>query len=146
MPWSDWVSTPEAHARASGRRGYNKRRQQAAQARRAEVQRLAVRWGTFAAAKVKMARALKVSVTTIARDVRAVAKDPPVPMICPTCGLPSRLEVDPSTVTDDPDELATLEQAFATLIGAIEDQARPPHRRPIARISRPTRAVAPRAP
>jgi hypothetical protein len=84
MPWSTWVSTDEAHRRASARRGYNKRRQAAA----------------------------------------------PLPVICPTCGLPSRLDVDPSTLTDDPAVQARLERAMARLIGAAQDPQAPCLARP----------------
>jgi hypothetical protein len=106
--WTTWVATPEAHARASGRRRYNKQRQQAAQARRVQVEGLLQRWGPSTAAKVKMARLLRVSVRTIDRDLHALQDRPPVPVICPTCGLPSRLDLDPSTLTDDPEALARL--------------------------------------
>jgi hypothetical protein len=138
MPWSNWTSTPEAHARASGRRWYNKRRQDHAKARRQEVERLLQRWGPSAAAKAKMARLLGVSLRTITRDVHALQERPPLPVICPTCHLPSRLDVDPSSLTDDPAELAAMEQAMARLIGAEDPETRPPRRprSPPARLTR----------
>jgi hypothetical protein len=128
MAWSEWVSMDEAHARASGRRGYNKRRRDHAQARREEVRQLLDRWGTSAPAKVKIALVLGVSTATVNRDVRALAERPALPLICPTCGLPSRLDIDPSSVTDNPDELARLEQAMARLIGMGDPEAPPPRR------------------
>jgi hypothetical protein len=130
MPWSTWVSTDEAHRRASARRGYNKRRQAAAQARRDRVRAYAQRWSTTAAAKVKMARVLGVSVCTVNRDLRALQAAAPLPVICPTCGLPSRLDVDPSTLTDDPAVQARLERAMARLIGAAQDPQAPCLARP----------------
>jgi hypothetical protein len=147
MPWSEWVSTPEAHARASGRRGYNKKRQAQVQVRRQELHRLSQYWGTGPAAKVHMARVLKVSVRTIGRDLQAMAEHPPIPLICPTCGLPSRLDVDPSTLTDDPAELAALERAFARLLGIVEgaEAPRPRRRRSTPPVARLTRASDARA-
>jgi hypothetical protein len=132
MAWSTWVSTPEAHARASARRGYNKQRQEAVRARRLEIQRLTVRWGTSAAAKVKLARYFRVSLRTIARDLQAMQEDPVLPALCPLCGLPTDLTADPTTLTDDPQALARLEAAMSRLVGADDDQARTPrlHLRP----------------
>src|SRR5262245_9469616 len=129
MGWSDRVSTNDAHARASGRRGYNRRRQEAAKTRRLEVARLAIRWGTSTAARVKMATVLKVSVTTIGRDLRSVQETPPLPMICPTCGLPSRLDLDASSLTDDPDQVQRLERAFGRLLGVSVTPKAAPARR-----------------
>jgi hypothetical protein len=132
MPWSDWVPTPEAHARASGRRGYNKRRQKAVQVRRVQVARLLERWGTSVAVRAEIADLMGCSVDTIRRDMHALKERPPLPVICPTCGLPSRLDVDPATVTDDPVELARLERAMVRLIGADKNQAHAPKPRWIA--------------
>jgi hypothetical protein len=139
MAWSEWVSTDEAQARASGRRGYNKRRRDQAQARREEVRQLLDRWGTSAPAKVKIALVLGVSTATVNRDVRALAERPALPLICPTCHLPSRLDVDPTDLTDDPAELAALEQAMARLLGLEDPDALPPRRAgsPPARPTRP---------
>jgi hypothetical protein len=53
---------------------------------------------------------------TIDRDLRALQAAPPLPPICPTCGLPSRLDVDPSTLTDDPAQLDALERAMDRLL------------------------------
>jgi hypothetical protein len=125
MGWAAYVSVDEMQRRASGRRRYNKQQQEAAKRRRARVRELSQRWGTSAAAKGKIAAACQVSVRTIARDLQALQERPPVPLLCPTCGLPSRLDVDPTelaALTDDPAVLATLEAAFARLIGA-EDPA-----------------------
>jgi hypothetical protein len=102
MSWSEWVPTQEAHARASGRRGVNKRRQEAAQARRDQVRPLLQRWGTSVAARVKIATLLHVSLRTVTRDMHALQERLPLPIICPLCHLPSRLDVDPSTLTGRP--------------------------------------------
>jgi hypothetical protein len=55
-----------------------------------------------------------------------------------TCGLPSCLDIDPSTLTDDPLELAALERAMAQLIG-MKDPKTPPPRRVASHAPRPTR-------
>jgi hypothetical protein len=86
-------------------------------------------WGTSAPARVKIALVLGVSLSTITRDLHALQARPPLPVLCPTCGLPSRLDVDPATVTDDLAALARLEQAMARLIGADQDPAGTPRRR-----------------
>jgi hypothetical protein len=140
--WRTWVPTNEAHARASGRRRYNAARQRQAQARREEVRQLLQRWGTSVAARVKIATLLHVSLRTVTRDMHALAERPPLPVLCPTCGLPSRLDVDPVTVADDPRALARLEQAMARLIGADQDLAPSPRQRsgvPAPRPERPQR-------
>ena len=136
ISWSARVSNDVAARRAGGRRALNKRRRQAQQARQAQVKQFARRWGTSAAARLKMALALGVSTRTIARDLQqALRPRPPLPVICPTCGLPSRLDFDPATVTD-PDELMALETAMASVVGA-------PETAPGRRSPRPT-GVAPR--
>lgn len=125
MPWQTWVTTDEAHARAAGRRRHNKQRQQAVQVRRQEVERLLQRWGLSAAAKVQIATLLGVSLRTITRDLHALQARPPLPIICPMCGLPSRLDVDASSLTDDPVELAALEEAMARLIKMEDPEPSP---------------------
>jgi hypothetical protein len=128
--WAVHVSRDEMERRASGRRRHNKLRQQAAAARREEVRQLLQRWGTTAAAKVKMARRFRVSISTITRDVRALQERPPIPALCPLCGLPSRLDIDPAALLDglDAREAAALERAMARLIGVEAPEALPRQR------------------
>jgi hypothetical protein len=150
MAWGDWVPTEEAYARASGRRAFNRKRQLAVAARRDRVRELLQRWGSAAPAKVKMSRVLGVSLRTINRDVRALQEAPPLPDICPTCHLPSRLDLDASSLTDDPAQLAALERAMARLIGGVEDPETAPRRRPgrpqgvVDACSSPPQGVSPR--
>lgn len=134
MSWSEWVPTDEAHRRASGRRAVNRKRQDHAQARREEVRQLLHRWGASAQARVKIALVLGVSLSTINRDMHALQAREALPLLCPTCGLPSRLDIDPASV-DDPEQLAILEQAMARLIG-MEDPETPPPRRSTSRAPR----------
>jgi hypothetical protein len=135
VAWSTPVPNEVAARRAGGRRGYNKRRRQQQQARQAQVKQLVRRWGTSPAARLKMALALGVSVKTIARDLQAARERPPLPLVCPLCGLPSRLDVNPADVTD-PAQLEALEMAMERYMGA-------PQTAPGRRSPRPT-GVAPR--
>jgi len=78
-----------------------------------------------------MATLLQVSVSTVHRDILRLRERQALPVICPLCHLPSRIDLDPTDLTDDPDELARLEQAMARLIGMADPEATP-RRRPIA--------------
>jgi hypothetical protein len=119
MTWSTRVSNDEAARRAGGRRAYNKRQRQRQQARRQQVARLLRRWGTDADAGGMMAVTLGVSVRTIERDLRALGTPPAPPLLCPTCGLPTRVDVDPAALAAlDPAQLAHLERAMTGLFPA----------------------------
>src|SRR5688500_16409873 len=110
--WTTWVSTDEAHRRAAGRRRHNRQRQAAAQARRDQVRALVQRWGLTPATRVKLARMFRVSRSTIDRDLKALADAPPLPPVCPTCGLPTSLTADPAALLERLDDAQAAREMF----------------------------------
>lgn len=69
-------SAQEAYRRAGGRRRYHAQRRREAEARRARVAELVMRWGWMQGTQARIARELGVSEATISRDMRKIYAGP----------------------------------------------------------------------
>jgi hypothetical protein len=87
--WAQPTSDTAAHRRAGGRRRYNSIRAARAELRRGRVAALLAAFNFRYGAQAAIARRLRVSQSTVSRDVRAVLGCRPVR--CPTCGCGCRV-------------------------------------------------------
>ena len=84
MNWSAYVPDEVAHKRAGGRKHYNSCRQFMALHRRLQVSELLAQYGLLEhGVQARIARELKVSESTISRDIRALLHRH---TWCPRCG------------------------------------------------------------
>jgi hypothetical protein len=90
--WAQPTSDTAAHRRAGGRRHFNSVRAAHAELRRARVAALLAALNFRYGAQAAIARRLRVSQSTISRDVRAVLGCRPVR--CPTCGCGCQVLAD----------------------------------------------------